>query len=150
MLKKYLMTWLCVLSVFFSPGFVFARTVLPEWTGSPGTGMYSNVKIGDVHTGMINDDAYFCVKAVRSDFSAIACAVQNESVWAPNFDMLYNQAMYFYSTGENVRLYFKPDVWSRQDFISALSTNAITGFSTCNSAMSEHNVCFGPDKAGRN
>ena len=102
--------------------------------------MYSNVKITSVHSGYVDGRKYFCVKAKKTNLDTSACAISGYTTGGPAYEQLYNQAMYFYSTGELVRIYVKPNVWSKSDFVRKLTSAAITGFSTCETGAN----CFGP------
>ncbi|WP_096975621.1 subtilase family AB5 toxin binding subunit [Escherichia coli] len=112
-----------------------------EWTGSKKDGMYSEVVIQDVHTGVVDSKPYFCIKAVKTDVNLSACLVSGYSIWSPAFDTFYNQAMYYYSTGQKIRVYYEPNIWKHKEF-SKITTNAIAGFSTC----FIEDQCFGPDR----
>ncbi|EFE2080357.1 subtilase cytotoxin subunit B [Escherichia coli] len=112
-----------------------------EWTGAKKDGMYSEVVIQDIHTGMVDSKPYFCIKAVKTEVNLSACLVSGYSIWSPAFDTFYNQAMYYYSTGQRVRVYYEPNIWKHEEF-SKITTNAIAGFSTC----FKEDQCFGPER----
>lgn len=113
------------------------------WTGEKAEGMYSDLTISNVHTGIVDSRPYFCIEAVRSEnnINVKACAVKGYSNWAAGFDQFYNQAMYYYATGQLIRLYYQPNVWTHEG-LKKLTTNAIVGFSTCSSL----NHCLGPER----
>ncbi|EOX8392543.1 subtilase cytotoxin subunit B [Salmonella enterica] len=118
-----------------------------EWTGDyENIGYFSHEVITEFHVGQIDGGAYFCIKAVKADGSRstplIACSVSNESVWAPSFKVLLEQARYFYVTEQSVRIYYDHNVWTNQPFVNTFSTNALVGLSSCSAATD----CFGPGK----
>ncbi|EFG2988143.1 subtilase AB5 cytotoxin subunit B, partial [Escherichia coli] len=49
---------------------------------------------------------------------------------------------YFYTTGQLVRIYYEPGVWTYPPFVKALTSNALVGLSTCATSTE----CFGPDR----
>lgn len=104
------------------------------WTGEKADGMYSDMTITNIHTGVVDFRPYFCIEAVRSvnNTDIKACAVRGYSNWAAGFDEFYNQAMYYYATGQLVRIYYQPNVWTHEG-LRELTRNAIVGFSTCSS-----------------
>ncbi|MFS8929398.1 subtilase family AB5 toxin binding subunit [Escherichia coli] len=113
-----------------------------DWTGDKEEGMVSEVVINKLHSGQFNNSAYFCVEGVKSDgYTIRACQLSNDSYWSTSFDLMYNQSMYFYSTGQLVRIYYKPNVWNNPDFMKSLTSNVLIGYSTCVPGS-----CFGPDR----
>ena len=112
-----------------------------EWTGDPGNKYWSSVTINKIASGQIDKYQYFCIEASNSGGSIKACAGNHQtSVWNHAYDLLYKQAMYYYSTGQKVRLYYAEDIWQYKQFVDAYSGNHIVGFATCTSGTE----CFGP------
>ncbi|BDI50705.1 subtilase cytotoxin subunit B [Escherichia coli] len=129
-----------VWSALFLSMLVFTSPAKAEWTGDKTEGMYSEVMINKIHTGQFNSSPYFCLEAEQSEDKTIkACLLRNDSKWHPSFDTLYLQTMYFYTTGERIRLYYEPNVWNNEDFKKSLTSNALVGYSTC-----KEEACFGP------
>ncbi|MGJ7739226.1 subtilase family AB5 toxin binding subunit [Escherichia coli] len=62
-------------------------------------------------------------------------------VWSGAYDTFYNQAMYYYSTGQKIRSYYDSRTWSLCRFCNKITQNAIAGFSTC--SRDDHR--FGPE-----
>ncbi|HEA8350439.1 TPA: subtilase cytotoxin subunit B [Escherichia coli] len=116
-----------------------------DWTGGKKYGMYSDVTIKDIHTGVVDANPYFCVEVVKTELNVKACLVRGYSIWSSAFETFYNQAMYYYSTGQKIRLYYNPNTWTHPDF-SKITQNAIAGFSTC----STDDYCFGPERKPSN
>lgn len=116
-----------------------------DWTGAKKEGMYSDVTIKDIHTGVVDSNPYFCVEVVKQGLDFKACLVRGYSVWSGAFDIFYNQAMYYYSTGQKIRLYYNPYTWSHPGF-AQITQSAIAGFSTC----STDDYCFGPARKPSN
>ncbi|ALP46900.1 subtilase family AB5 toxin binding subunit [Escherichia coli] len=110
-----------------------------DWTGGNKNGMYSDVIIKDIHTGVVDLKPYFCVEVAKTGLDFKACLVRGYSVWSGAYDTFYNQAMYYYSTGQKIRLYYDSRTWSHAGF-AQITQNAIAGFSTCSS----DDYCFGP------
>lgn len=115
-----------------------------DWTGAKREGMYSGVTIKDIHTGVVDAKPYFCIEAVKTDLDVKACLVLAFTDWSDAYDTFYNQAMYYYSTGQKIRLYYAPNTWTHPEF-SKITRNAIAGFSTCSS----DEYCFGPERKAR-
>lgn len=129
-----------ILSLFLC-GILASGSVFAEWTGDRKEGMYSGVVIDKMHTGQIDQKPYFCIEGKQSaSVKVLACAVKDKSVWGASFNLFYNQALYFYTTGQTVRVYYEPGVWTYKPFVESLTANALAGFSTC----SAPNDCFGP------
>ncbi|EIM4579706.1 subtilase AB5 cytotoxin subunit B, partial [Escherichia coli] len=92
-------------------------------TGDARDGMFSGVVIDQFHTGQIDNNPYFCIEGKQPGGSSIrACSMKNSSVWGPSFSTLYNQALYFYTTGQLVRIYYEPGVWTYPPFVKALTS----------------------------
>ncbi|HBA7220905.1 TPA: subtilase cytotoxin subunit B [Escherichia coli] len=112
-----------------------------EWTGDRVNNFYSNAVITDMHVGQIDSSQYFCIKAqLKNNNTISACSIQKQSKWGHAFDALFSQAKLFYSTGQRVRLYVQPNVWTYSQFYNVFSRNALVGLSSCAS----ESTCFGP------
>ncbi|HFS3200224.1 TPA: subtilase AB5 cytotoxin subunit B [Escherichia coli] len=124
-------------------GCLSLNPAMAEWTGDARDGMFSGVVIDQFHTGQIDNNPYFCIEGKQPGGSSIrACSMKNSSVWGPSFSTLYNQALYFYTTCQLVRIYYEPGVWTYPPFVKALTSNALVGLSTCATSTE----CFGPDR----
>lgn len=119
-----------------------SNSVLAEWTGDQAEGMVSNVVISKIHVGQIEGSPYFCLYATKTDGEIQACQVKEKSVWKASFDLFYNQVMFYYSTGQQVRIYYSPGEWTHSSFVAALTSNVLVGISTCESPSS----CYGPPR----
>ncbi|ENZ1851209.1 TPA: subtilase family AB5 toxin binding subunit [Salmonella enterica] len=115
-----------------------------EWTGDSSINYYSDEVITGFHVGQYNSSEYFCIKTVKQSGGGtpiIACALSKQSKWLPSFfNTMLEQARYFYSTGQSIRVYVEPNVWTDRSFVAALSSNALVGLSSCSSTSE----CFGP------
>ncbi|ECZ0013879.1 subtilase cytotoxin subunit B [Salmonella enterica subsp. enterica] len=114
-----------------------------EWTGDDVSGYYKYRVVSELHVGQVDNGDYFCIKLVRAngdDTPVTMCSVSNQSVWAPSFKVLKEQARYFYATGQTIMVYFRTATWTYKPFLDAFSNKVLTGFSTCNNAPD----CFGP------
>ncbi|EOI6842021.1 subtilase family AB5 toxin binding subunit [Salmonella enterica] len=115
-----------------------------EWTGDSSINYYSDEVITDFHVGQYNSSEYFCIKTViklGGGTPVISCALSKQSKWLPSFFNMLEQARYFYSTGQSIRVYVEPNVWTDRSFVAAFSSNALVGLSSCSSSE-----CFGPVK----
>ncbi len=87
---------------------IYSFNASAEWTGDKTNAYYSDEVISELHVGQIDTGPYFCIKTVKANGSGIpvvACAVSKQSIWAPSFKELLDQARYFYSTGQSVRIH---------------------------------------------
>ncbi|EAQ4597497.1 TPA: typhoid-like toxin S-CDT binding subunit PltB, partial [Salmonella enterica subsp. enterica serovar Paratyphi A] len=113
-----------------------------EWTGDNTNAYYSDEVISELHVGQIDTSPYFCIKTVKANGSGtpvVACAVSKQSIWAPSFKELLDQARYFYSTGQSVRIHVQKNIWTYPLFVNTFSANALVGLSSCSATQ-----CFGP------
>ncbi|MBA3111423.1 subtilase cytotoxin subunit B [Salmonella enterica] len=113
-----------------------------EWTGDNTNAYYSDEVISEVHVGQIDTSPYFCIKTVKANGSGtpvVACAISKQSIWAPSFKELLDQARYFYSTGQSVRIHVQKNIWAYPLFVNTFSANALVGLSSCSATQ-----CFGP------
>lgn len=56
------------------------------------------------------------------------------------FDNMLATARYYYATGEDIRVYYKENVWGDRDFKDAFSANELIALTTCSSPS----YCMGP------
>ncbi|EDI6983372.1 subtilase cytotoxin subunit B [Salmonella enterica] len=118
-----------------------------KWTGDSSINYYSDEVITGFHVGQYHGSEYFCIKTVKKPgvgggTPIIACALSKQSKWLPSFfDIMLEQARYFYGTGQSIRVYVEPNVWIDKSFVAALSSNALVGLSSCSTSE-----CFGPVK----
>ncbi|EFV5039191.1 subtilase cytotoxin subunit B [Salmonella enterica] len=113
-----------------------------EWTGDKTNAYYSDEVISEIHVGQIDTSPYFCIKTVKANGSGtpvVACAVSKQSIWAPSFKELLDQARYFYSTGQSVRIHVQKNIWTYPLLVNTFSANALVGLSSCSATQ-----CFGP------
>ncbi|EII5490992.1 typhoid-like toxin S-CDT binding subunit PltB [Salmonella enterica] len=121
---------------------IYSFKASAEWTGDNTNVYYSDEVISEVHVGQIDTSPYFCIKTVKANGSGtpvVACAVSKQSIWAPSFKELLDQARYFYSTGQSVRIHVQKNIWTYPPFVNTFSANALVGLSSCSATQ-----CFGP------
>ncbi|ECP1370297.1 subtilase cytotoxin subunit B [Salmonella enterica] len=121
---------------------IYSFNASAEWTGDKTNAYYSDEVISELHVGQIDTGPYFCIKTVKANGSGtpvVACAVSKQSIWAPPFKELLDQARYFYSTGQSVRIHVQKNIWTYPLFVNAFSANALVGLSSCSATQ-----CFGP------
>ena len=120
---------------------LIAPTAFAIDTLDPKIEYYSDVTLANFSSGQIEGGRYFCVKAVNHGGDVVACAVSNKSEWASSYDQFFQQAYYYYTTGNKVRLYVQPNVWTHPKFSHTFSNKAIAGFASCNNGF-----CMGPTR----
>lgn len=121
---------------------IYSFNASAEWTGDNTNAYYSDEVISELHVGQIDTSPYFCIKTVKANGSGtpvVACAVSKQSIWAPSFKELLDQARYFYSTGQSVRIHVQKNIWTYPLFVNTFSANALVGLSSCSAKQ-----CFGP------
>ncbi|EGW0950034.1 subtilase cytotoxin subunit B [Salmonella enterica] len=121
---------------------IYSFNASAEWTGDKTNAYYSDEVISELHVGQIDTSPYFCIKTVKANGSGtpvVACAVSKQSTWAPSFKELLDQARYFYSTGQSVRIHVQKNIWTYPLFVNTFSANALVGLSSCSATQ-----CFGP------
>lgn len=121
---------------------IYSFNASAEWTGDKTNAYYSDEVISELHVGQIDTSPYFCIKTVKANGSGtpvVACAVSKQSIWAPSFKELLDQARYFYSTGQSVRIHVQKNIWTYLLFVNTFSANALVGLSSCSATQ-----CFGP------
>ncbi|EFC2366330.1 subtilase cytotoxin subunit B [Escherichia coli] len=129
--------------VFWLMAFFISGVARAEWTGDKKDGMNSGYIINKFHTGQIDQRPYFCIEAFSQEGNTTrGCSIKGLSVWGASYSLFYDQALYYYTTGQFVRIYFSPNEWTYQPFKDALTPSVIVGFSTCSSRKE----CFGPER----
>lgn len=121
---------------------IYSFNASAEWTGDNTNAYYSDEVISELHVGQIDTSPYFCIKTVKANGSGtpvVACAVSKQSIWAPSFKELLDQARYFYSTGQSVRIHVQKNIWTYPLFVNTFSANSLVGLSSCSATQ-----CFGP------
>ncbi|EHT2588175.1 subtilase cytotoxin subunit B [Salmonella enterica] len=121
---------------------IYSFNASAEWTGDKTNAYYSDEVISELHVGQIDTGPYFCIKTVKANgcgIPVVACAVSKQSIWAPSFKELLDQARYFYSTGQSVRIHVQKNIWTYPLFVNTFSANALVGLSSCSATQ-----CFGP------
>lgn len=121
---------------------IYSFNASAEWTGDNTNAYYSDEIISELHVGQIDTSPYFCIKTVKANGSGtpvVACAIAKQSIWAPSFKELLDQARYFYSTGQSVRIHVQKNIWTYPLFVNTFSANALVGLSSCSATQ-----CFGP------
>ncbi|EGI5701608.1 subtilase cytotoxin subunit B [Salmonella enterica subsp. enterica serovar Chester] len=121
---------------------IYSFNASAEWTGDKTNAYYSDEVISELHVGQIDTSPYFCIKTVKANGSGtpvVACTVSKQSIWAPSFKELLDQARYFYSTGQSVRIHVQKNIWTYPLFVNTFSANALVGLSSCSATQ-----CFGP------
>lgn len=110
----------------------------------------SNVRINNmsygVYTSGTKEVQFFCI-GLKRDGDVVTpdtiCKVDLYGHHKQGFDKMLETARYYYATGENIRVYYKGDVWSDSDFSSAFSKNELIAITTCISS----DYCMGPKSA---
>ncbi|GCG08450.1 hypothetical protein BvCms12BK_04438 [Escherichia coli] len=134
---------MCVKSILLVVAFFISSIARAEWTGDKKDGMNSGFVINKFHVGQIDQRPYFCIEASNKYGNTTrGCSIKGLLVWGASYSLFYNQALYYYTTGQFVRIYFSPNEWTYQPFKNALTGSVIVGFSTCIT----REQCFGPDR----
>ncbi|HDX6815656.1 TPA: subtilase cytotoxin subunit B-like protein [Escherichia coli] len=107
----------------------------------------SNVQINNLTFGVYNsggkESRFFCIGIKRDNAQLPVHSICKVDVYGHHkqgFDNMLEMAKYYYATGEELRVYYKENVWSDTDFKSAFSSNELISISTCSS----HDYCMGP------
>ncbi|EEC8627645.1 TPA: subtilase family AB5 toxin binding subunit [Escherichia coli] len=109
----------------------------------------SNVQINNfsygVYTSAGKESQFFCIGIKRDNENLPVhnmCKVDIYGYHKQGFNTMMEMAKYYYATGENIRVYYKENVWSDSEFTKAFSANELISLSTCSSS----NYCMGPQK----
>lgn len=109
----------------------------------------SNVQINNLSTGVyksgVKETQFFCIGLKQGSTATSInniCKVDVYGDHKQGFDNMLNTARYYYTTGEDVRIYYKENVWSDTDFKSAFSSRELIAITTCSSSS----YCMGPTK----
>ncbi|HDL7811038.1 TPA: subtilase cytotoxin subunit B-like protein [Yersinia enterocolitica] len=108
---------------------------------------YSNVIINNFSSGVYNsggkDTTFFCIGYTRvgnkPDINN-ACKVDVYGKYKNGFSAMMDTAKFYYSTGLQVRVYIKKDVWYDPAFRTGFSANELIAITSCSS----HDYCVGP------
>ncbi|EHQ7181993.1 subtilase cytotoxin subunit B-like protein, partial [Salmonella enterica subsp. enterica serovar Poona] len=107
----------------------------------------SNVQIKNlsygVYTSGDKETQFFCIELKRGSEAISVNAMCKVDVYGNHkqgFDNMLNIAKYYYTTGGDVRIYYKENVWRDPDFKSAFSSRELIAITTCSSI----DYCMGP------
>lgn len=107
----------------------------------------SNVQINNLAYGVYKsgekETQFFCVGLKRgSEVITVdtVCKVDVYGAHHQGFDNMLETARYYYATGEDVRVYYKENVWSDSDFKQAFGHRELISITTCSSSS----YCMGP------
>ncbi|EBE7903980.1 subtilase cytotoxin subunit B-like protein [Salmonella enterica] len=107
----------------------------------------SNVQINNLSYGVYTsggkETQFFCIGLKRGSEAISVNAVCKVDVYGNHkqgFDNMLNIAKYYYTTGGDVRIYYKENVWRDPDFKSAFSSRELIAITTCSSSS----YCMGP------
>ncbi|EGK3890721.1 TPA: subtilase cytotoxin subunit B-like protein [Escherichia coli] len=118
------------------------------YAGMSDYGTYlSNVQINNLTYGVYKsgnkETQFFCIGVKRgSEVPSInrICKVDVYGYHPQGFDNMLETARYYYATGEDVKVYYKGNVWTDSDFSNAFSGNELIAIATCSSS----DYCMGP------
>ncbi|PKF48805.1 subtilase family AB5 toxin binding subunit [Enterovibrio nigricans] len=115
-----------------------------EWSDDSKDTVSFRGVIKDISVGQIDGFSYFCIEIDRIEaVNQKACSGKsNGGIWGKSYDTLYKQALFFYSTGQKIKMVTRSDIWKYQPFVSAYSSYVITGLSSCSGSDGK---CFGPE-----
>ncbi len=135
--NKFVFCLIVLFSIFLFPPLSYA-----EWTGETGN-YFSDVYIKHISTGQINNGAYFCAALYREeDKIADVCSLSTAHIWSASYDTLYNQVMYYYTSGQKIRVYYVEIGLFYPDFAKVYGDKILTGFSTCDAGG-----CYGSNNS---
>ncbi len=118
----------------------FPRLSYAEWTGE-SSHYESDVYIKHISTGQLNHGAYFCAALYREGVKVTdVCSLSTAHIWSASYDTLYNQAMYYYTSGQKIRVYYVGIGLFYPEFAKVYGDKVLTGFSTCDAGY-----CYGPN-----
>ncbi|EAA7839002.1 subtilase cytotoxin subunit B-like protein [Salmonella enterica] len=107
----------------------------------------SNAQINNLSYGVYTtggkETQYFCIGVKRGSHVPDVNAICKFDVFGNHkqgFDNMLATARYYYATGEDVRVYYKENVWSDINFTAAFSGNELIALTTCSSST----YCMGP------
>ncbi|ELT4939217.1 subtilase cytotoxin subunit B-like protein [Salmonella enterica] len=107
----------------------------------------SNVQINNLSYGVYRpgdkESQFFCVGLKRGSQVPnvhTICKIDVFGTHKQGFDNMLATARYYYATGEDVRIYYKENVWTDRNFTAAFSGNELIAITTCTSS----DYCMGP------
>ncbi|EAA5870259.1 subtilase cytotoxin subunit B-like protein [Salmonella enterica subsp. enterica serovar Okatie] len=107
----------------------------------------SNAQINNLSYGVYTsggkETQYFCIGLKRgSQVPAVnnICKFDVFGTHKQGFDNMLATARYYYTTGADVRVYYKENVWSDSEFTAAFSANELIALTSCSSST----YCMGP------
>ncbi|HCL5312886.1 TPA: subtilase cytotoxin subunit B-like protein [Salmonella enterica] len=108
----------------------------------------SNIQINNLSYGVYKsggkESQFFCIglkKGSQVPDVSIICKADVFGYHKQGFDNMLQTARYYYATGENVRVYYKENVWYDKEFTAAFSGNELTALTTCSAS----DYCMGPN-----
>ncbi|EGU9661758.1 subtilase cytotoxin subunit B-like protein [Salmonella enterica] len=107
----------------------------------------SNLQINNLSYGVYTsggkETQYFCIRLKKGsqvpDVNNI-CKIDVFGNHKQGFDNMLATARYYYTTGADVRVYYKENVWSDSEFTAAFSANELIALTSCSSST----YCMGP------
>ncbi|EAC0927899.1 subtilase cytotoxin subunit B-like protein [Salmonella enterica subsp. enterica] len=109
----------------------------------------SNAQINNLSYGVYTSGGrktqFFCIGVKRGSHVPDVNTICKFDVFGNHkqgFDNMLATARYYYATGEDVRVYYKENVWSDSEFTAAFSANELIALTTCSSSS----YCMGPLK----
>ncbi|ENN6900509.1 subtilase cytotoxin subunit B-like protein [Salmonella enterica subsp. enterica serovar Newport] len=107
----------------------------------------SNVQINNLSYGVYTSGGkqtqFFCIGLKNGSQVPVInkiCKLDMFGNHKQGFDNMLATARYYYTTGEDVRVYYKENVWGDIDFKSAFSANELISLTTCSAS----DYCMGP------
>ncbi|EHO5970068.1 subtilase cytotoxin subunit B-like protein [Salmonella enterica] len=107
----------------------------------------SNAQINNLSYGVYTsggkETQFFCIGLKKgSQVTAVnnICKIDVFGTHKQGFDNMLATARYYYTTGADVRVYYKENVWSDREFTAAFSANELIALTSCSSPT----YCMGP------
>ena len=107
----------------------------------------SNLQINNISFGVYKsgekESQFFCIGVKQGNMVPTVNTMCKFDVFGNHqqgFDNMLETARYYYATGENVRVYYKENVWRDVNFTSAFSGAELIAITTCRSS----DYCMGP------
>ncbi|WP_137651999.1 subtilase family AB5 toxin binding subunit [Escherichia albertii] len=107
----------------------------------------SNLQINNLSFGVYKsggkESQFFCIGVKRGNIVPTVSSMCKFDVFGNHqqgFDNMLETARYYYATGEEVRIYYKENIWQDTDFTSAFSGAELIAITTCSSS----DYCMGP------
>ncbi|HHS2250658.1 TPA: subtilase family AB5 toxin binding subunit [Salmonella enterica subsp. enterica] len=115
---------------------------MPDYDKYLSSSQINNLSYG-VYTSAGKETQYFCIGIKKRSQIPVVHTICKMDVFGTHkqgFDNMLAAAKYYYATGEDVRVYYKENVWSDSEFISAFSANELIALTTCSTS----DYCMGP------